>query len=180
MTKKLFIAILILTLTVFLVACGSKDKEGSSAQSTPKSEVDKPYNNPKVVQFTAYDIDGKLHRSQEWIGKQPVVINFWGTWCPPCRMEMPDMVKLYDEYSLKGVEIIGLAVKDRSENVRRFAVDYNMKWVMLMGEDQILIDYKAIEGIPTTIFLDQNGLEVGRFVGMRSYEDLKKGFESIL
>lgn len=169
-----------LALTVFIISCGSGDKQSSSSQAAQKPQIDRPVNNPRIVQFTAYDIDGQLHRSSEWLGKQPVVINFWGTWCPPCRMEMPDLVKLYDEYSLKGVEIVGLAVKDRSENVRRFAADYNMSWVMLMAEDQVLIDFNAIQGIPTTIFLDRDGREVGRYVGMRSYEDLRKGFESIL
>ena len=76
--------------------------------------------------------------------------------------------------------MIGMAVKDKSENVRRFAAEYHMDWVLLMAEDQVLIDYNAIQGIPTTIFLDEKGQEVGRYVGMRSYDDLRKGFESIL
>jgi len=180
MTKKFLLAFLTLTLTVFIISCGSGDSKDTTSQTAQKPQIDRPVNNPGVVQFTAYDIDGTLHHSQEWLGKQPVVINFWGTWCPPCRREMPDMVKLYEEYSPKGVEVVGLAVKDKSENVRRFAAEYKMSWVMLMGEDQVLIDFNAIQGVPTTIFLDRDGREVGRYVGMRSFEDLKKGFESIL
>lgn len=181
MTKKLVLILSAFFLMVLLISCGSRDdRSDSSNKAAPKSEVDRPINNPGVIHFVVSDIDGKPHRSQEWLGKQPVVINFWGTWCPPCRMEMPDLVRLYEEYSSKGVEILGIAVKDNAANVRRFAAEYKMNWVMLMGDNQVLIDYNAIQGIPTTIFLDRTGREVGRYIGMRSYEDLKKGFEAIL
>ena len=130
--------------------------------------------------FNAKDIDGNWHTSTEWVGKKPVVINFWGTWCPPCRREIPDLVKLNKEYSAKGVELISLAVKDSPDKVKDYANENGMDWVMLMAVDQILIDYKAIQGVPTTIFIDKDGVEVGRFVGMRDYQTLKSGFDSII
>ena len=55
-----------------------------------------------------------------------------------------------------------------------------MSWVLLLSEDQILIDYKAYQGVPTTIFIDREGNEIVRFIGMRDYATLKKGFEAIL
>ena len=55
-----------------------------------------------------------------------------------------------------------------------------MSWPMLIADDNILINYNAIQGIPTTIFLDKNGNEIMRYVGMRSYQDFKQGFEAIL
>jgi len=180
MTKKIYLLLTVFMLAALALSCGSGESQSKSDQKSPAVQTAKTDNNPDIIEFSAYDINGKLHNSSEWIGKQPVVINFWGTWCPPCRMEMPDLVKLYNEYNLKGVEVLGLAVKDRTDKVFTFAQDYKMKWVLLMAENKILIDYNAIEGIPTTIFLDRNGNEVGRYIGMRNYTDLKKGFESIL
>lgn len=178
--KKLFYPILTVFMLAMVLSCGSSESQEKSSKDTASAPAQKTEAAADVVTFSAYDVNGTLHNSSEWIGKQPVVINFWGTWCPPCRMEMPDLVKLYDEYSLKGVEMLGLAVKDQPDKVTDFAKQNKMNWVLMIAEDKILIDYKALEGIPTTIFLDRNGREVGRYIGMRNYEDLKKGFESIM
>ncbi|NOY88217.1 MAG: redoxin domain-containing protein [FCB group bacterium] len=129
--------------------------------------------------FTAYDVDGTLRNSNKWVGKEPVVINFWGTWCPPCRREIPDLVKVYNEYHPKGIEILGLAVKDQPKKVKRFAQQKGMNWVMLMADTDLAMRYH-IRGVPTTIFIDRNGKEVGRFVGPRDYKTFKEAFEKLL
>ena len=153
--------------------------EGSATQAISMSQ--KVRLDPSAVSWTAPDIDGNLRSSSEWIGKKPVVINFWGTWCPPCRREIPDLVRVYEEYKPKGVEIISFALRDTPEKVRSFAAQANMDWVMLMGGDnEILVDYNFGGSVPTTIFLDRTGKEVGRFVGPRNYQTFKQAFEAIL
>jgi thioredoxin-related protein len=89
-------------------------------------------------------------------------------------------VKLYSEYNPKGVEIVGFAVRDQAANVRVFANEASMNWVMLMGNDEVLEKYGPISGVPTTIFLDRNGKELSRFVGAQSYETFKTAFDAIL
>jgi len=136
---------------------------------------------PNAVSWTAKDIDGVIHESSEWIGKQPVVINFWGTWCPPCRREIPDLVKAYQEFSPRGVEIISIALRDSPGKVRDYAAKANMDWVMLMGGDQkMLADYRFSGGVPTTIFLDRSGKEITRFVGPRNLAVFRQAFAAIL
>ena len=175
--SKIRAALTVLALISLIIAgCSSS---GSSNKPDGNSNT-ATVNSINVPQFSAKDIDGELRHSSEWLGKQPVVINVWGTWCPPCRREIPDLAKLYEEYKPKGVELISLAVKDTPERVRQYAERNNMNWVLLMSEDQILIDYKATRGVPTTIFIDKNGNEVARFIGMKDYDALKKGFEAIL
>ena len=132
------------------------------------------------VQFAAADTKGQSHNSSEWFGKKPVVLNFWGTWCPPCRREIPDLIKLYKEYEPKGIEMIGFAVKDVPVKVQMFANESNMGWVMLMANDKVLNDYDVVNGIPTTIFLDRNGKEVTRFIGAQDYSTFKPAFDAIL
>lgn len=156
-----------------------------AAQSNPAPEQQTATTTPSetTVSFatwTAEDIHGVSRQATDWVGNQPTVINFWGTWCPPCRKEIPDLVKLYAEYNPKGVEIVGFAVRDRAANVQVFANEAGMNWVMLMGNDDVVDKYGPISGVPTTIFLDKNGKEVTRFVGAQSYETFKSAFEEIL
>ena len=175
--SKIRASLIVLGLISLIIAgCSTSDSSSKPDSNSNTANV----SSTSVPQFSAKDIDGKLRHSSEWLGKQPVVINVWGTWCGPCRREIPDLAKLYEEYKPKGVELISLAVKDTPERVRQYAERNNMNWVLLMSEDQILIDYRATRGVPTTIFIDKNGNEIVRFIGMKDYETLKRGFEAIL
>jgi thiol-disulfide isomerase/thioredoxin len=148
--------------------------------ATPSASAEITKSKSGLVQFAAYDIKGNLHNSDEWIGKQPTVVNLWGTWCPPCRREIPDLVKLNQEYSEKGVALLGLAVRDTPKKVEKFAAANKMDWLMMMGDRQHLASLGSITGVPTTIFFNREGKEVQRFVGPRSYEVFKRAFEAIL
>jgi thiol-disulfide isomerase/thioredoxin len=129
--------------------------------------------------LTVFDIQGQQHNTAEWVGQQPVVLNFWGTWCGPCRKELPDLVRLYEEYSPKGVEMLGLALRDHPQKVEETAESFGMKWVLLMGDQNIALKYDVTKGVPTTIFLDRNGNEVMRLIGAHPYDALKRGFDAI-
>ncbi len=153
-----------------------------SEQSSDETASENPGTvnlDPDAVSFTAYDIDGNLHLSSQWIGRQPVVINFWGTWCPPCRREIPDLVKLYAEYKSKGVEIISFAVRDTPERVRSYAAQQKMEWVLLMANKEAISGYRLTGSVPTTIFIDRTGKELGRFIGARPYDMFRKAFELV-
>jgi thiol-disulfide isomerase/thioredoxin len=139
-------------------------------------------NLPAVARLTALDLDNKARRLSEWIGQQPVVINFWGTWCGPCRREIPGLKRLYDEYERRGVEIVSLAIERRAgpAQVRQFADQLGMRWPQLMANDQILQGFRYTGAVPTTVFLDKDGNEVARHVGARPYEVFKPDFEAIV
>ncbi len=181
MLKKYILTGITLTAILTINSCGS-DSQKADAQTTPQND---PYTNTSnatsetTVSFTAIDIDGVEHTSDEWIGKKPVIVNFWGTWCPPCRREVPDLVELYGEYKDKGIEIVGLAIKDTPDKVKAFAETYKMEWVMLLANPQVGQAY-GIRSVPTSIFYDASGKEVQRLVGLQSRTTLKQAFESIL
>ena len=175
MIKRLIVTLVAL-MTVFQLLNCSGEKDSSQNQPNTGAQA----STINVPLFNAQDINGKWHSAEEWLGKKPVVINFWGTWCGPCRREIPDLVKLYAEYKDRGVELISLAVNDTPDKVKEYSSANKMDWVLLMAEDQILIDYKATFGIPSTIFIDKNGNEVTRFIGMQDYQTLKTGFDAIL
>ena len=166
-------------LSVGLLSCGSDQQaENKSVKTTAQQPT--PGSASAGITFAAYDINGELHQSSEWIGQKPVVLNFWGTWCPPCRKEIPDLVRLYKEYSVKGIEIVSLAVKDSPGRVAQYSQQAGMIWPMLMADLNIMTSLKATSGVPTTIFIDKSGKEIGRFVGMRNYETFKRAFDALL
>jgi len=175
MINRLIVTLIALMAVFQFLSCsGGNDSSQNQANTGAQAST------INVPIFNAQDLNGRWHSADEWLGKQPVVINFWGTWCGPCRREIPDLVKLNEEYSAKGVVLISLAVNDTPGSVREYAAANKMDWVLLMAEDQILIDYKATTGIPTTIFIEKSGNEVTRFIGMRDYQTLKQGFDAIL
>jgi thiol-disulfide isomerase/thioredoxin len=152
----------------------------TAGRQTPTAAASATEPKPNLIQFAAYDIKGNLHNSDEWIGKQPTVVNVWGTWCPPCRREIPDLVRLNQEYREKGVALLGLAVRDTPQKVERYAAANKMTWVMMMGERAHLYTLGVTTGVPTTIFFNRDGKEVQRFVGPRGYDVFKQAFEAIL
>ena len=166
--------------SMITVGCGSSES-AATAKSGDNTAVARASSDESVVvaSSSAYDIEGARRQMSEWVGRQPVVINFWGTWCPPCRREIPDLVRLYQEYNPQGVEIVSLAIKDSPAQVRNYAQRAGMDWVLLIAEEHVAQEFKLGSGVPTTIFLDRNGHEQARFVGARTYDTFKEAFEKI-
>jgi thiol-disulfide isomerase/thioredoxin len=165
-----------LALTLMIAGCGGDDQgQARSSDHTAMTNVG------QSAQLVATDLQGNPHQLNKWLGKQPTVVNFWGTWCAPCRMEIPHMVEIYNEYKDNGIEMISLAVERGSvDHVGSFASEHNMNWVMLVGNQQLMEFFNATRGIPTTIFFDADGNEVERFIGARGYADFKRAFEKAL
>ena len=146
---------MVLSLSWVFISCGG-DTQSKQVDSTDTKKTEQTKTS-EVITFTVTDTNGKIRNSSEWIGKQPVVLNIWGTWCPPCRAEIPDFVKAYEIYKEKGVEILGIAVRDTPDKVLKFAGQNNMKWQMMLFSDDALRVRFDIQAVPTTIFIDRNG-----------------------
>lgn len=165
-----------------VISCGSSETEtvaDTSNQQDAALAVAESGNN-SLVHWKAKDADGVMRSSDEWLGKQPVVFNFWGTWCPPCRREIPDMVRIYDEYKPKGVEIVSIAIRDNARQVLMYAGKANMKWELLLTNEEVQQKLGLSGSVPTTIFFDKDGNEKARFIGMRNYAAFKAAIESII
>ena len=183
---KLITALTTLALTVILIT-GCTESEADSAQAQATTTNDKSATaavattNAQANLFTVQDLQGKIHTADEWIGKQPVVISFWGTWCAPCRREIPELAKLYAEYKDKGVELISVALERSAgpAQVAQFASQFSMDWVLVMGNQEIAETYQ-IQTLPMLVLYDASGNEVERLIGLHSPSDLRKAFESII
>ena len=108
--------------------------------------------------FSLPDKDGNMRSVQEWDG-QVLVINFWATWCPPCRDEIPEFIKLQNKYSAQGLQFIGIALH-KPEEVQGFVAELGMNYPILVGEEAVIRvagDYGNQTGIlPYTVVIDRN------------------------
>lgn len=103
------------------------------------------------------DLDGEVVRSTDFEGKV-VVLNFWATWCPPCRVEIPGFTRVQEEYEEQGVVIVGVSLDQTgAAGVQAFSEEMEINYPVVMGDQKIVEAYGGIQALPTTFFIDRNG-----------------------
>ena len=125
---------------------------------------------PLAADFTLKDSDGKVHQLKQYRGRV-VIINFWATWCPPCRFELPSMERAYEQLKKDDVEILAINVGEDADTIFTFTADYPVTFPLLMDLDSSVInDYPAM-GLPTTYVIDTEGRVIYRAIGTREWDD---------
>lgn len=124
------------------------------------------FKNPTpVASFTVRDLDGRTITNQSLRGKMTIV-NFWATWCPPCRAEMPDLVKLQERYRDQ-LLIIGISQDEGSPaSVKEFAISRNLNYPIVMSTPELEQIFSGVAAIPTSFIIDPEGRIVQKHVGM--------------
>jgi cytochrome c biogenesis protein CcmG/thiol:disulfide interchange protein DsbE len=119
------------------------------------------------LDFTLKDMAGKDVRLSDFAGR-PIVLNFWATWCGPCRIEIPWFVELQDRYRDRGLVILGISTDDEPEDLRQFAADFKMNYPVLvgLGHDELLRTYDAVDVLPITWFVKPDGTIAGKGTGL--------------
>ena len=122
----------------------------------------------KAQNFVLKDLNGNLVRLDDFRGTV-VFLNFWATWCPPCRVEMPSMEKLYKEFKNKKFIILAVDMQEGSETVRKFKEKFKLSFPILLDEDGVVASYYGVRGIPATYFIDREGYLYAVAMGARDW-----------
>lgn len=151
MNKLLKVMQVILVLALLVVGCAPKELAPSS---TPIQDTEIGNLAPD---FQLYGLDGKPISLSNLHGK-PVLLNFWATWCSPCRAEMPYLQQVYEEWSAKGLVLLAINKGENAAQVREFMQSYNLSFPVLLDTGESIAQKYNIRGIPTTFFIDKDGI----------------------
>ena len=189
--------IILIMSTLLAIGCGQKDRMKIASKPkdikntlSPQGQEERPDYAIKAPDFTLRTVQGDLFNLSDYKGKV-VLLNFWGTWCGPCRREIPDFVKLTNKYKKDGLEIVGITLTSGSaENIQKFADKWKINYTLLTdiegNETQSVTAHygrvtgKQINGIPTTFIIDRDGYIRQRYVGPRSEEIFYRDLEAYL
>jgi len=172
-------AILVSTISLGCGESESKTNE-SSADAVKSSESETVSSYPKAPDFTLKDLNGNDVKLSDYDGKL-VFVNFWATWCPPCRAEIPGFIKMYDQYKDQGLEILGISTDREGKSVVQPFVDKNkVNYPILLFNMDVINAYGGITGIPTTFIVNQKGEIVNKFVGFPGDAAFEKEIEKWL
>lgn len=174
--------ILILSFLIILNTFGCDKDENSR---TLKSEnIDENTNvldgKEKASDFSLKSVEGKIVKLSDYKGKI-VIIDFWATWCPPCRKGIPDLISIQSEFK-KDVVVIGISLDQGNtlKDVKPFIKDYGINYPVVYGDEKVVMDYGNIQAIPTTFIVDQKGIIVDKHVGLVSKDTFVNKIKELL
>jgi thiol-disulfide isomerase/thioredoxin len=183
-----FVLLIVLLVTTNFSGCNSHDlfkvssadggKSATSSGPHPE-EPDVSFKNLQDQDVSLAGLKGKV-----------VIVNFWATWCEPCRVEIPWMIGFQQKYADKGLTILGVAMDDEGKSVvapyvQRTQFDVNghsmtMNYPIVIGNDDIAAKFGGLLGFPTTIVISRDGKVQKRFIGLADEDELEKQIKSLL
>lgn len=160
-----------------LAPLASHAGDDTDAQTGAACEADaKPAN----MDFTIKDLDGKPVKLSSYKGKV-VLLNFWATWCGPCKAEIPGFVELQEKYK-KDLIVVGYSVDDTADKARAFATEYRINYPILLGEgrEDVQDAYGPIWGIPASFLISRDGKVCKRHMGIAPKAVFEKEIQALL
>jgi peroxiredoxin len=168
------VAIVISLMLVFGI---QKARHGNSAPTL--GGVNKLQGQP-APDFSLTEVDGKTVKLSDFHGKA-VLLNFWATWCEPCKIEMPWFVDLQKKYGPQGLQVIGVAMDDASpKEIGEFAQKMSVNYPVLVGKDAVGDQYGGIPYLPSTFYISRDGKVVDRVYGLVSRSEIENNIQKAL
>jgi cytochrome c biogenesis protein CcmG/thiol:disulfide interchange protein DsbE len=158
------------------------------ASGTP--QYASPLTGKPAPAFTLEDLEGKKVSLEGYKGKA-VLVNFWATWCGPCKIETPWLIELRNQYASQGFEILGISaddldpddpkkLSDEKQEIARFVQQMHMPYPVLIGGDAISQPYGGLDALPMSFFIDRNGTVVAAQMGLTSKDDIEAKIQKAL
>jgi peroxiredoxin len=129
--------------------------------------------------FALKDVDGKSLNLADYRGKV-VLLDYWATWCVPCRSEIPHFVEFQDKYAAQGFQVMGISMDDGPQPVQDFYKQFKMNYPVAMGTTQLAESYGGILGLPVTFLIGRDGKIAAKYVGLTETPVIQQKLESLL
>lgn len=127
---------------------------------------------PAAPDFDLKDPDDRPQRLDDYRGK-PIILNFWATWCPPCREEMPSMQRAHEAVSGDGIALVAINVGEDADTIQQFLANYPVDFPLPMDLDSRVVQSYPVKGLPTTFVIDPDGRLAYVATGGREWDDPK-------
>jgi len=151
----------------------------SARQSASGHPIRIGYGTP-APDFTLETLDGKTVSLSEFKGKA-VLVNFWATWCGPCKIETPWLVDFQNQYGAQGLQIVGVAMDDSGKDeIARFAKDMGMNYPVLLGKEAVGEAYGGIPALPESFFVGRDGKIVDKIMGIEGKAVIESAIKKAL
>jgi peroxiredoxin len=130
--------------------------------------------------FSLDSLDGKTMKLSDLRGKA-VLLNFWATWCGPCKIEMPWFVDFQNQYRAQGLQIVGVAMDDASkEDISKFAKDMGVNYPILIGKEAVGDQYGGVPALPETFVISRDGKIVDKIIGLKGKAEIEDSIKKAL
>lgn len=187
--KKVFAAIFLALIVfvivdrIFLDDNPSNQEELTSYESREASAYQDygPQVGQKAPNFTLQTLSGESFTLEHLQGKK-VILNFWATWCPPCKEELPAMQNVYDQYKDQGVEVVAINLtvgKETVENAKQFMEEHGLTLTVPLDESGDVLELYEIMPLPTSYFIDSSGIIRSKYLGPMTEEYMKEELEKL-
>jgi peroxiredoxin len=169
---------LVVAMVVMVIVLFGIERAGRSAGhlGAPRADVE-----DKVApDFALQSIDGKTVRLSDFRGKA-VLLNFWATYCAPCRIEMPWFVELQDRYAAEGLQVVGVAMDDASpDDIEKFASELGVNYPILVSEETVGNAYGGVQFLPSTFYIGRDGKVVDKVFGLKTKNEIEENVKKTL
>ena len=150
-----------------------------SRRSGPTHPLGMAHGTP-APDFTLDSLDGQSMRLSDLRGKA-VLLNFWATWCGPCKIEMPWFIELQKEYGPQGLQIVGVAMDDSSkEDIAKFAKEMGVNYPVLLGKEAVGDAYGGVPALPESFFIGRDGKIVDKIIGLKGRGEIEESIRKAL
>jgi thiol-disulfide isomerase/thioredoxin len=130
--------------------------------------------------FTLESLDGKSLKLSDLRGKA-VALNFWATWCGPCKIETPWFVEMQTQYGAEGLQVVGVAMDDSGKDeIAKFAKDMGVNYPVLLGKEAVGDEYGGVPALPETFFIGRDGKIVDKIIGLRGRAEIEDSIKKAL
>ncbi len=169
--RKLALLIVVIAIAVVVYEGARRN---SHAKGGHPGAVDSP-----APQFSLQDLDGKPLALASYQGKV-VLLNFWATWCTPCRGEIPQFVEFQNTLGPQGLQLIGISMDDDAKPVHEFYQQFKMNYPVAIGSADLAESYGGVLGLPVTFLIGRDGRIAAKYIGATDLTALQQKIQSLL